>query len=108
MNRHSYTLKKPASWFGQMWREALPLGNGLTGALVPGAIAEEQITFTRHDLWHNGNPGGAIPDITETFREMRRAIDAGDYPAAIAARYQLLDALRRMRELEGISLASIF
>ena len=82
MNRHLYTLKKPASWFGQMWREALPLGNGLTGALVPGAIAEEQITFTRHDLWHNGNDGGDIPDITEAFREMRRAIDAGDYAAA--------------------------
>lgn len=82
MSRHIYTMKQPASWFGQMWREALPLGNGLTGALIPGAIADERIVFNRHDLWHGGNDGGEIPDITAAFREMRRAIDAGDYAAA--------------------------
>ena len=81
-SRHVYTLKRPASWYGELWREALPLGNGLTSALVPGAIAEESVTFNRHDLWHNGNPGGELPDIASTFAEMRRAIDAGDYAAA--------------------------
>ena len=81
-DRHVYTLKRPASWFGEMWREALPLGNGLTSALIPGAIAEESVTFNRHDLWHNGDPGGDLPDVTATFADMRRAIDAGDYAAA--------------------------
>ncbi len=82
MKRHIYSLNKPAAWYGQLWREALPLGNGLTGALVLGAIADEEIRFTRHDMWHGGCDGGEIPDITDTFREMRRAIDSGDYAAA--------------------------
>ncbi len=43
MSRHIYTLKKPASWYGEKWREALPLGNGLTGVLIPGAVAEDSI-----------------------------------------------------------------
>ena len=82
MSRHIYTLNRPASWPHEEWREALPLGNGLTGALIPGSIAAEHITFNRHDLWHGGSDGGEIPDITETFRTMRNAIDRGDYAAA--------------------------
>lgn len=82
MSRHVYTLKKPAAWFGESWREALPLGNGLTGVIVPGAVADEHIQFNRHDLWHGGNDGGEIPDITDAFRRMREFIDAGDYVSA--------------------------
>ncbi|MBQ3176358.1 MAG: glycoside hydrolase N-terminal domain-containing protein [Clostridia bacterium] len=82
MNRHIYTLHKPAAWHNELWREALPLGNGLTGALVTGAIAEESIQFNRHDLWHGNRDDSPIPDITETFRKMREYIDAGDYISA--------------------------
>ncbi len=81
MNRHTYTLKKPATWHGETWREALPLGNGLTGVLIPGAIAEESITFNRHDLWESGGDQ-PIPDVADTFREMREMMDRGDYTAA--------------------------
>jgi len=80
-NRHIYTLRHPASWPGEAWREALPLGNGLTGVLVPGAIGEECIHFNRHDLWR-GSKDTEIPDVSDTFRAMRDAIDAGDYLAA--------------------------
>ena len=82
MSRHIYTLNRPASWPHEEWREALPLGNGLTGVLIPGSIAAEHITFNRHDLWHGGSDGGEIPDITETFRAMRDSLDRGDYAAA--------------------------
>lgn len=82
MSRHIYTLNRPASWPHEEWREALPLGNGLTGVLMPGSIAAEHITFNRHDLWHGGNEGGEIPDISETFRAMREAVRRGDYTAA--------------------------
>ena len=81
MNRHIYTLKKPASWHKETWREALPLGNGLTGVLIPGAIAEECVTFNRHDLWQGGGDR-PIPDVSAAFREMREMIDRGDYTAA--------------------------
>lgn len=54
MSRHIYTLKKPASWAKELWREALPLGNGLTGILIPGSVGREEITFNRFDLWEGG------------------------------------------------------
>lgn len=80
-SRHIYTLKKPASWYGEMWREALPVGNGLTGALISGAIAQESIIFNRHDLWHGGSDT-ELPDISDTFRKMREYIDSGNYTDA--------------------------
>ena len=81
MNRHIYTLKKPAGWHKELWREALPLGNGYTGVLIPGAVGKERVQFNRHDLWEGGS-NGEIPDITDTFCEMREALDRGDYEAA--------------------------
>lgn len=81
MSRHIYTLKKPAGWHKELWREALPLGNGLTGVLIPGAIGNEQITFNRHDLWEGG-VDREIPDATNVLREMRIALDKGDYERA--------------------------
>ena len=94
MNRHIYTLKKPAGWHREAWREALPLGNGLTGVLVPGAIAEESITFNRHDFWLGGGDE-PIPEISDTFREMRKFIDEGDY--ASANRDNLMRALQEKK-----------
>lgn len=81
MSRHIYTLKKPAGWHKELWREALPLGNGLTGALMPGMIGTECITLNRHDLWE----GGAeckIPDVSDTIRAMQDAINRGDFASA--------------------------
>lgn len=81
MNRHTYTLKKPASWHNEAWREALPIGNGLSAALILGNIGKERIFFNRHDLWEDGSDP-PIPDVTDTFMEMRRYIEMGDYDAA--------------------------
>ena len=92
MNRHIYTLQKPASWHGEAWREALPLGNGLTGVLILGAIAEESIIFNRHDLWQGGGDR-PIPDVSDTFREMREMMDRGDYDAA--NQNNIMQALQR-------------
>lgn len=80
MSRHIYTLRRPAGWHKELWREALPLGNGLTGVLIPGAIGREEITFNRHDLWEGGYDR-EIPDVTDTVRDMRKALDRGDYEA---------------------------
>ncbi|MBR4959680.1 MAG: glycoside hydrolase N-terminal domain-containing protein [Clostridia bacterium] len=82
MNRHLITVHHPASWHGELWRDALFLGNGLSGILMQGAIAEETIRCNRFDLWHGGNPGGEIPDISDTFRDMRAQILAGQYTEA--------------------------
>lgn len=81
MNRHIYTLKKPAGWHKELWREALPLGNGYTGLLIPGSVGKECLQFNRHDLWESG-ADDEVPDITDTFLAMREALDRGDYAAA--------------------------
>ena len=78
MNRHTYTLKKPASWHNEAWREALPIGNGLSAALILGNIGKERIYFNRHDLWEDGiDP--PIPDVTDTFKEMRAHIENDNF-----------------------------
>ena len=78
MNRHIYTLKKPASVHRELWREALPLGNGLTGVLMLGCIGTERIHFNRHDLWEGGK-NAPIPNVTDAFMDMRASLDKGDY-----------------------------
>jgi len=82
MSRHILKMKHPAAWHNEQWREALMLGNGLTGILVHGAIAEERIQFNRHEIWNHGTQGGEIPDISETFQAMRKQILEGDYRGA--------------------------
>ena len=44
----------------------------------------------------------------EAVWDLYAAVRAEDFAAAVIARYQMLDALRRMRELEGISFSSVF
>ena len=97
MNRHLIKMKHPASWHTDSWniavrenqspdngawRDALRIGNGLSGALLCGAIAEETIQFTRHNLWHHGDPGNEIPDVSHAFRQMRTLIGEGKYHEA--------------------------
>ena len=43
--------KRPA----KKWIDALPLGNGLTGAMVYGGIKKERIAFNNSSLW-SGRP----------------------------------------------------
>ena len=50
----------------------------------------------------------ALNRADEAVWNLYAALESGDYPSAIAARYQLLDALRRIRELETVSFSSIF
>ncbi len=50
----------------------------------------------------------ALNRADEAIWNLYAAIRSGDYHTAVAARYQLMDALRRMRELEGVSFSSIF
>ena len=50
MSRNILLLKRPASVNKEMWKTGLPIENGITGALVFGAVSEETIIVTRHDL----------------------------------------------------------
>ncbi|WP_348651739.1 glycosyl hydrolase family 95 catalytic domain-containing protein [Paenibacillus silviterrae] len=71
-------LKYPASWWKNMWREALPSGNGTIGASVYGAIREETILLNHKDLWHWGRKD-ALPDVSHTLEETRKLMSEGKY-----------------------------
>ena len=76
--KNTLTMKQPAAFFGQPWREATPLGNGLTSALIYGGTATEHILFNRFDCWHNARIC-EIPDVSESFAKMREKMDNDDY-----------------------------
>ena len=50
----------------------------------------------------------ALNRADEAVWNLYAAVQGKDYASAIIAKYQLLDALRRMRELEEVSPSSIF
>ena len=74
-----------------MWKEARPIGCGIMGGLVFGAIEKEQIIITRHDLWHKRKNVMPLPCITESFNNMRKAMDEGRY---IEACHMMENSLR--------------
>lgn len=65
-----------------VWEEALPLGNGTTGAMVYGGIGREQFALNDHTLWSGApNPGNQAKG-PEILPKVREAIFAGDYEKA--------------------------
>ncbi len=66
----------------QVWEEALPLGNGTTGAMVYGGIRAEKFSLNDHTLWSGfPNPGNKEKG-PEILTRVREAIFAGDYEKA--------------------------
>ncbi|WP_426451786.1 glycosyl hydrolase family 95 catalytic domain-containing protein [Paenibacillus sp. S-38] len=80
-NRRRLVLRRPASWWGQLWREALPSGNGLIGAAVHGAIGSETVLLTHAQLWTGGTKQ-ELPEVSGTLAEIRRLMDDGSYREA--------------------------
>ncbi len=89
-NRNIIYLKRPASIEQDMWKDALPIGDGISGALIWGAIAEETILFTRYDLWQCNRKADELPDISECLSQMRKEIDLGNYHGANDIMYRKL------------------
>jgi alpha-L-fucosidase 2 len=62
------------------WSEALPVGNGIMGAMVFGGIENERIQFNEHTVWtgkpHSYAHAGAVkflPEIRKLLQEGRAA-----------------------------------
>lgn len=87
--RNRLILKTPAAWHGDMWKDALPSGNGEIGASVYGGIKEETVLLNHGRLWHWGKRC-LVPDVSKTLAAARERIDAGDYPGANALSSQAL------------------
>ena len=96
---HQIKMKRPASWAGELWREALPVGNGLTSALLTGTVGYEHFLVSRFDRWEESiDP--EIPDVSYTLEETRKLLKAGDYGKANSC---LSDALKEKGYQTAIS-----
>lgn len=83
-------MKKPAGWAGELWRESLPIGNGLTSALLCGGAGCEHLWVNRYDRWDGGSET-ELPDVSAMLPRMRALIEAGRFREANGL---LSDALR--------------
>jgi alpha-L-fucosidase 2 len=69
---------KPA----KAWEEALPLGNGKTGAMVYGRVNRERIQLNDNTLWSGFPDDGNNSNGPKVLPQVRRAIFEGDYEQA--------------------------
>ncbi|MBG6233871.1 alpha-L-fucosidase 2 [Pedobacter sp. CAN_A7] len=58
---------------GQVWENAMPIGNGRLGAMVYGNVEKETIQLNEHTLWSGGpnrNDNPALRDSMEVIRNL--------------------------------------
>jgi alpha-L-fucosidase 2 len=66
------------------WEEALPLGNGKTGAMIFGGIQREKLQLNDNTLWSGYPKPGNNPDGPKYLPLVRKAVSDGDYATAAA------------------------
>ncbi|GAA4452575.1 glycoside hydrolase family 95 protein [Nibrella saemangeumensis] len=72
-------------WYNQpagIWEEALPLGNGKTGAMVFGRVKRERYQLNDNTLWSGSPVPGNNPNGPQVLPLVRKAVLAGDYEQA--------------------------
>lgn len=90
MSKYVVSMEKPARWWGAMWREALPTGNGQIGAAVYGAVYDETIMVTHEELWWKGKTQ-QLPDVSGQLIEVRKQLLEGNPEDA---RWLMADGLK--------------
>lgn len=60
-----------------LWREALPLGNGLTGVMVFGGKSKERLAFNDGTLWSGYPKDQSNPESKKYIDEVRRLVFEG-------------------------------
>ena len=66
----------------QKWLEALPLGNGLMGAMVFGGIQNERIALNESSFWSGRPHDYNNPDALKYFPQIRDLVFAGKFQDA--------------------------
>ncbi|MBO5776390.1 MAG: glycoside hydrolase family 95 protein [Clostridia bacterium] len=85
MNKLRY--KSPA----KNWHEALPLGNGITGAMVLGGRKAERIFFNDSSLWSGYPKNHDNPESLKHLEEVRKLVFEGKLHEADLLTEQKLD-----------------
>src|SRR6478735_4340594 len=62
---------------GDVWENALPVGNGRLGAMVYGNVGIETIQLNEHTLWSGGPNRNDNPLALDSLAEIRKLILAG-------------------------------
>ena len=88
--KHRLEMRYPSSWWHDMWREGLAVGNGVTGANLYGGAKREILQLCRHDLWYNGSET-EVPDVHKAFYAQREKMDAGNF---YEASWEIANALK--------------
>jgi len=80
------------------WTEALPVGNGKTGAMVFGGVARERLQLNDSSLWGGGPYSPANPEALAALPEVRRLVFEGRYLEAqdLAQARMMADPIRQM------------
>lgn len=78
--------KPPLSlWYTQpaiAWEEALPLGNGRTGAMVFGGVQTERLQLNDNTLWSGYPDPGNNPNASKYLPLIRKAVTESNYALA--------------------------
>ncbi|WP_286897152.1 MULTISPECIES: glycoside hydrolase family 95 protein [Sphingobacterium] len=72
-------------WYDQpaaLWEEALPLGNGTTGAMVFGGLSKDRFQINDNTLWSGEPDAGNNANGPQVLPQVRQAIFAGKYEEA--------------------------
>lgn len=72
-------------WFrqpGQVWTEALPVGNGNLGAMVFGGVLHERIQLNEHSLWSGHPLLEDFADAKDVIAQMRKLLLEDKYAEA--------------------------
>ena len=90
--RSSEFVSRPASQRGEMtlwyrqpagkWLEALPLGNGLIGAMVFGGIQQERIALNESSFWSGRPHDYNDPEAGKYFSQIRDLVSDGQFQEA--------------------------
>ncbi|WP_057935647.1 glycoside hydrolase family 95 protein [Algoriphagus resistens] len=62
---------------GDVWTDALPIGNGRLGAMIYGNVENELIQLNEHTVWSGGPNRNDNPDALAALPEIRRLIFEG-------------------------------
>src|SRR6187549_1749780 len=62
---------------GDVWENALPIGNGRLGAMVYGNVETETIQLNEHTLWSGSPNRNDNPLALDSLEELRKLILAG-------------------------------
>ena len=67
---------------GDIWENALPIGNGRLGAMIYGNVDKEIIQLNEHTLWSGSPNRNDNPAALEALPEIRKLIFEGKHKDA--------------------------